>query len=127
MVRLQISFELRGGIQSLQSYRSCRRSLGVVYLDLELPERLEQAYWDSLGSNAICQLGRAIERLAAHPWCLTDLTDISFWYRSLVYSSAREHAGISRDSPDLVFFVIDSSNTSSSSSATLFFPFVVSC
>jgi hypothetical protein len=46
------------GIFSLQNYRACRRSLGVVYLDLELPGRLEQAYWDILESSAACQLDR---------------------------------------------------------------------
>jgi len=89
MVRLQISFVHRKGYLSLQNYRSCKRSLGVVYLDLAPLVRLEQAYWGILGSNAFCQLGRAIDGMVAHPWCLTDLTDISFWYRSLVYSSAR--------------------------------------
>jgi hypothetical protein len=56
MVRLHVSLDLREGIVSLQNYRSCRRSLGVVYLDLELLVRLEQACWGILGSNAVCQL-----------------------------------------------------------------------
>ena len=43
---------------SLQNYRFCRRSLGVVYRDLELPGRLVQAYWDILESSAACQLDR---------------------------------------------------------------------
>jgi hypothetical protein len=60
MVRLWISFELRTGIQSLQNYRSCKRSLGVVYPDLELLGRPEQAYWGILGSSAARQLDQGI-------------------------------------------------------------------
>jgi len=99
----------------------------VVYLDLELLGHLVRAYWGILGSNAACQLARENEYMTAYPWCLTDLTNISFWHGSLVYLSVEHHDEGAGAIPDLVFFVIDSSNTSSSSSATLFFPFVVSC
>ena len=63
---------------------------------------------------------------AADPWFLTYTTDISFRYWSFIYNQlSRVMRSVSI--PDFAFFVKESSKTSSSSSAVLFFPFVLSC
>lgn len=76
---------LRNKNVSLQNCRSCRRSLGVVYLDLEHQERLARVYLGILGSSAIDQLHlHGTEK--AYPGLLTNTTDISFRYWSFIYT-----------------------------------------
>ena len=47
-------------VLSLQNYRSCRHSLVVAYLDLELLGRPVRVYLGILGSNADCQLDHTV-------------------------------------------------------------------
>jgi hypothetical protein len=56
MVGLPFSLGAWRTSNSLQNYRSCRRSLAVVYLDLELLGHLVRVCWGILGSSAACQL-----------------------------------------------------------------------